>query len=119
MALFFSSLRGLPRFGGKPKDDAIFDKSKNGRQPGARPQSTLVERDPLSVRTAYGQNLKKRKSFPLSSGRDAMCSLNSSSLSTPQILENNQIASHVVRSRSPTKIRRYVWLVCKARAKMT
>ena len=32
MALFFSSLRGLPHFGGKPKDDAIFDVSKNGRQ---------------------------------------------------------------------------------------
>ena len=52
MALFFSSLRGLPRFGGKPKeDDAIFDISKNGRQPGARPQSTLVERDPFKLFT--------------------------------------------------------------------
>ena len=48
MALFFSSLQGLPRFGGKPtKDDAIFDISKNSCQLGARPQSTLVERDPL------------------------------------------------------------------------
>ena len=47
MALFFSSLRGLPRFGGKSKGDAIFDKCKNGRQPGARPQTTLFERDPL------------------------------------------------------------------------
>ena len=42
MALFFWSLQALPRFGGKPKDDAIFDISKNGRQLGARPQSTLV-----------------------------------------------------------------------------
>ena len=65
MALFFSSLRGLPHFGGKPKDDAIFDISKNGRQPGARPQSTLVERDPLR---SDNDNASEKATEKLNSG---------------------------------------------------